>query len=374
VKITPFYLERFYVEYEFKTGTNISASCGAETTTADIFILAGEEAREKYLSLGLGYRENKGDIILRQKIADEYKNLDAKDIQCTCGGLEAIYLLMVTFLSPGDRMVVERPIYQALFQVAADLGVGVEYLDLTEDEGFVPNPEKLEKILKSKKISMVVINHPHSPTGSIVSEKLLLSIIKLCEKYGALLVSDEVYWGVFYDEGDRVPHAADLGENVVTIGDMTKPYGLGGLRVGWLASKRKDILDAASVMKDYTTMSAPAPSEFLSTLVLSHRREILGRNIEIARKNIAKFDDIIRDSDGRLSWTKPMGGYTGYVKVDIPDMTVDELCTRLIKEKDVLILPGRVFGDSDRFRIGIGTKTEEFNRGVSALSDFLGEI
>ena len=56
MKITPFYLERFYVEYEFKTGTNISASCGAETTTADIFKLAGDDAKEKYLALGLGYR------------------------------------------------------------------------------------------------------------------------------------------------------------------------------------------------------------------------------------------------------------------------------------------------------------------------------
>lgn len=374
MKITSFYLERFYVEYEFKTGTNISASCGAETTTADIFKLAGDKAKEKYLALGLGYRENKGDIILREKIAGEYKNLDAKDIQLTCGGSEAIYLLMTTFLAPGDKIVAERPIYQSLFQVAADLGVDVESLDLTAEEGFIPNPDKLEKILKSKNILMVVINHPHSPTGSIVSEKLLMEIIKLCEKYGALLVSDEVYWGVFYNEGDKVPHAADLGENVVTIGDMTKPYGLGGLRVGWLASKRADVLEAASGLKDYTTMCAAAPSEFLSTFVLTHKNEILKRNIEIARKNIAVFDDVVKDSDGRLSWTKPKGGYTGFVKTNIPKMTAEEFCLRLIRDKDVLLLPGRVFGDSERFRIGIGTKTEEFNRGVSALSDFLGEI
>ncbi len=374
MKVTPFYLERFYVEYEYTTGTNISASCGAETTTADIFALAGDDAKEEYLALGLGYRENKGNLSLREKIADEYKNLDAKDIQLSCGGSEAIYLLMTTFLSPGDRIVVERPIYQSLFQVAADLGVDVEFLDLIEDEGFVPDPARLETLLKSGKISMVVINHPHSPTGSIVSEKLLLEIIGLCEKYGALLVSDEVYWGVFYNEGEKIPHAADLGENVVTIGDMTKPYGLGGLRVGWLASKRTGILEAASGLKDYTTMCAPAPSEFLSTLVLTHKGEILGRNIEIARKNIDTFDGVIKDSDGILSWTRPMGGYTGFVKLNVPKMTAEEFCIRLIREKDVLLLPGRVFGDNERFRVGVGTKTEEFNRGISALSDFLAEI
>jgi aspartate/methionine/tyrosine aminotransferase len=374
VKVTPFYLERFYVEYEYTTGTNISASCGAETTTADIFALAGDDAKNQYLALGLGYRENKGDLSLREKITDEYKNLDPQDIQITCGGSEAIYLLMSTFLSPGDKIVTERPIYQSLFQVAADLGVDVEFLDLVEEEEFVPDPERLEALLKSKKISMVLINHPHSPTGSIVSEELLLEIIGLCEKYDALLVSDEVYWGVFYNEGDRVPHAADLGENIVTIGDMTKPYGLGGLRVGWLASKRNDILDAASGLKDYTTMCEPAPSEFLSTLVLTHKGEILKRNIDIARKNIDDFDDVIKDSGAKLSWTRPMGGYTGFVKLKIPKMTAEEFCIRLIREKDILLLPGRVFGNSDRFRVGVGTKTEEFSRGISALSDFLGEL
>lgn len=374
MKVTPFYLERFYIEYEFTTGTNISASCGAETTTADIFALAGGNAKDEYLSLGLGYRENKGDSLLRGKIAEEYKNLDAQDIQVTCGGSEAIYLLMKTFLSSGDKIVVERPIYQSLFQVAADLGVDVEFLDLTEERRFIPNTERLETLLKSKKISMVVINHPHSPTGSILSEELLLEIIALSEKYGALLVSDEVYWGVFYNEDDKVPHAADLGENVVTIGDMTKPYGLGGLRVGWLASKRNDILDAASSLKDYTTMCASAPSEFLSTLVLSHKLEILRRNIDIAIKNVDAFDGVIKGSGATLSWTRPLGGYTGFVKLDIPGMTAEEFCLKLIREKNVLLLPGRVFGDTERFRVGVGTKSEEFFRGISALSDFLGEL
>ncbi len=69
MKTTPSALERFYVQWEFAVGTNISASCGAETTTADLLAMAGKDERESYLSLGLGYRENKGDARLRELIA-----------------------------------------------------------------------------------------------------------------------------------------------------------------------------------------------------------------------------------------------------------------------------------------------------------------
>jgi len=374
MKVTPFALERFYVDYEFTVGTNISASCGAETATADILALAGDEAAERYLTLGLDYRENRGDERLRELIAAEYGRLSAPDVQVTSGGSEAIYLLMHTQLNPGDRIIAETPIYQSLFQVAEDLGAEIARLPLSPEEGFVPDPNRLEGLLKEKKTKMVVINHPHSPTGSVLTEKLLRELGGLAERHGALLVSDEVYWGIFYDPADRIPHAADLFENAVTIGDMTKPYGLGGLRVGWLASRRRDILDAASTMKDFTTMCASAPSEYLSICALEHRDEIIKKNMTIARENIARFNTLVAESGGTLSWTPPRGGYTGFVKLEAPGRDVREFCIELIEKKDVLLLPGDVFGDPERFRVGVGTPLDAFCRGTDALAEFLREV
>lgn len=374
MKTTPSALERFYVQWEFAVGTNISASCGAETTTADLLTLAGTDAREKYLSLGLGYRENKGDARLRELVAAEYKNLSADDIQLCCGGSEAIFLLMHTELSPGDRIIAETPLYQTLFQVAEDHDVEVEWLPLLESEGYVPDPQRLAETLKNKPAKMVVINHPHSPTGSIVTDELLAEIVGICDRYGTLLVSDEVYWGAFYNKADVVPHAADLAPNVVTIGDMTKPFGLGGLRIGWLASRRRNILEEASALKDYTTMCGAGPSEFLATLALQHKEKILERNVSIAAGNIALFDTVVKGSGGRLSWVRPRGGYTGFVSLCVPGMTTRELALALIKEKDVLILPGDVFGDGGKFRIGVGTGRDEFVRGVEALAEFVARL
>jgi aspartate/methionine/tyrosine aminotransferase len=374
MKTTPSALERFYVQWEFSVATNISASCGAETTTADLLAMAGEKAKNEYLSLGLGYRENKGDGRLRELIAAEYNNLAADDIQLACGGSEAIFLLMHTELSPGDRIIAETPLYQTLFQVAGDHGVEVAWLPLRESDGYVPDPGQLADLLKKRPAKMVIINHPHNPSGSIVSLSLLTEIVDICDRYGALLVSDEVYWGAFYDKADVVAHAADLAPNVVTIGDMTKPYGLGGLRVGWLASRRRDILEGASALKDYTTMCAAGPSEYLSAIALTHKETILARNIGIASENISLFDRVVKESGGRLSWVRPRGGYTGFVSLNAPGMTVRDLTMKLIKQKDVLILPGDVFGDAGKFRLGVGTGRDEFVRGVEALADLISRL
>ena len=373
MKVEPFHLERFYVDHEFNVGTNISASCGAVTTTADILKYSDEDATNQYLSLDLNYRENRGDEALREEIAGEYENLNSDDIQVTTGGSEAIYLLMRTYLEPGDKIVTEWPIYQSLFQLAIDMGVEVLSLPLLADEGYLPDPARLQKLILKNDVKMVVINHPHSPTGSILTAELQREIIELTEKHGALLLSDEVYWGVFYNEADEIPHAADLSDNVVTIGDMTKPFGLGGLRVGWLATKRKDIIDRASILKDYTTMCASAPSEFLAALALQQKGKILKRNIEIAIKNIELVNRLVSDCGEKLSWIEPKGGYTGFVRLNIEGITVDEFCLELIRKKDVLLLPGSVFGDPTSFRVGVGTMVEQFERGVMALSDFLDE-
>ena len=121
-------------------------------------------------------------------------------------------------------------------------------------------------------------------------------------------------------------------------------------------------------------MCAAAPSELLSIIALGHKEKILARNVGIAADNIALFDGVVKESGGRLSWVRPRGGYTGFVSLSVPGMTARELALRLIKEKDVLILPGDVFGDAGKFRIGVGTKRDEFARGVEALAELVSRL
>jgi aspartate/methionine/tyrosine aminotransferase len=121
-------------------------------------------------------------------------------------------------------------------------------------------------------------------------------------------------------------------------------------------------------------MCASAPSEYLSILALENRDALIEKNMTIARENISRFGDVVAASGGKLSWMPPRGGYTGFVKLEMPGRDVREFCVELIEKKDVLLLPGDVFGDRLRFRVGVGTPTDAFLRGTDALLDFLKEI
>ncbi|MCL4514462.1 MAG: aminotransferase class I/II-fold pyridoxal phosphate-dependent enzyme [Firmicutes bacterium] len=381
MKIAPFELERWYVQYEFNVKYNISASCGRETTTAELLAMAGPEGREKYLNLGLDYTQNPGDPLLRQELSKLYASLSPDQIQETTGASEAIFLLMNHLLEPGDTVIAEAPIYQSLFSVAEAVGAKMKRWQLHEEHGWQPDLDELTRLIDSR-AKMVVINSPHSPTGSVLSPEIQRALVELAEKRGFWLISDEVYRGIVYDPQALLPPAVDLSERAISIGDMTKPYGLGGLRVGWIAAHDRSVLEACSSMRDYTTMCNSAPSEFLATVALQHRDEILARNLAIARENMALFASFVEKHRDRLSWVKPRGGFTAFPKYNQDAegkrsetgkniLSSREFCRRLVEAENLLLLPGETFGLDGHFRVGFGQDPRKFAVGLKLFDRFL---
>ncbi len=384
MKIAPFELERWYVQYEFNVKYNISASCGRETTTAELLAMAGPEATEKYLSLGLDYTQNPGDPLLRAEIARQYANLAPDQIQVTTGASEAIFLLMNLLLEPGDAVIAEAPIYQSLFSVAEAVGANVKRWWLHEENGWQPDLDELSRLIDSR-TRMVVVNSPHSPTGSVLGRGVQRALVELAEKHGFWLVSDEVYRGIVYNPADDLPPTVDLSNRAISIGDMTKPYGLGGLRVGWIAAHDRGVLSACSALRDYTTMCNSAPSEFLATAALQHKEELLARNLTIARENLATLGAFMEKHREILSWVKPRGGFTAFPGFNPPMdggtlgfgeaagkvRSSQEFCRRLVEANNVLLLPGSTFGVEGHFRVGFGQTPKAFKTGLELLSGFL---
>lgn len=219
---------------------------------------------------------------------------------------------------------------------------------------------------------MVVINTPHSPTGMVFGTEMMQAIIKMAEQRGALLVSDEVYRGLFLGPGPEPPAAADLSTFAVSIGDLTKPFGLGGLRVGWIASANAGILERCAVLRDYTTMCCAAPSEFLAAAALENRDTLLKNKKAAAERNLQVFSRFIDKNRSAVAWVPPLGGVSAFPRLNLP-ISAREFCTALAEEKSVLLLPGDVFGFPDHFRIGFGTEPGAFSEGLAAVEELLRE-
>jgi len=231
--LAPFRLERWFAEFEFVPSMrNLAASGPFPVTTQELLELEGPQTTERYLDLDLDYIENSGSENLRQSVASLYTTMKTADVRIMSGASEALFLLIWSMVEPGQNIVIEEPCYDNVPGVAQSLGIEVRRLPLRQEDGWKPHLERLAQLI-DEKTRIVYLVHPHNPTGSFLGKEEMLAIAAMTERVGATLVNDEVFRLIALD-GEPMPSVVDLVEHAVAIGDMTKPWGLGGLRVGWI--------------------------------------------------------------------------------------------------------------------------------------------
>jgi aspartate/methionine/tyrosine aminotransferase len=358
-------LERWFAEFEFLPGMRVLAASGPDAvTTRELLELEGAETTAHYLELGLDYVENPGNERLRQAVADLYTTLEARDIRITTGATEALFLLIWIMVQPGDNIVVEDPTYGTIAGVAQSRGAEVRRFPLHMEQGWKPDLERLSSLV-DQKTRLISVTHAHHPTGALLQVEEMEAIAQIAERAGALVVSDEVFQLIELD-GAAAPSFIDVVEDAVVIGDMTKPWGLGGLRVGWIASRNQTLLKLVSAARDYSSICGNAPGEFLAEVTLRQAERVIAPRLAAARVNRERLAEAIARSQGTLRWVPPQAGYTAFVQLPF---SAEPFCRYLAEEKRLLLLPGYVYGTAyERFvRIGFGCSTELFEEGLAML-------
>jgi aspartate/methionine/tyrosine aminotransferase len=194
-----------------------------------------------------------------------------------------------------------------------------------------------------------------------------------CTEAGIRLVADEVYRFLEHDGAETLPAGADLDERNVSIGVMSKSFAMAGLRIGWLATRDRAVLDACARLKDYTTICSAAPSEILALIGLRARERVLERSRSIVSANLALLDDVFARRSDAFSWVRPKGGSTAFPRL-VPagpaGASADRFCARLVESTGVLLMPSSTFGFGDtHVRLGLGRT--DLPTAVGKLEDFL---
>lgn len=369
MKIEPFALERFFAEHEFSAQHVLCAS-DCETFSLAELLAMEPGAAEAFSALRLGYTETAGGAGLRRQIASLYEGISADDVLVFSGAEEAIFVFMNAALRAGDHVLVHSPCYQSLGSVAAAAGCRVTGWQTEAGSGWEIDPADLSA-LASGDTRAIVVNFPHNPTGYLPDKDRFAAVVEFARRRGLLLFSDEVYRFLEYDAADRLPAACEIYERGVSLGVMSKSFGLAGLRLGWVACRDRSVLRAMAALKDYTTICAAAPSEFLAALALRRRDGILARNREIIRGNLALLDAFFARHEGLFSWQRPRAGPVAFPAVRFATAS-EEFCAGLLREHGVLLAPGLLFGaEAQHFRIGFGRR--DFRRGLEVVSDYVRE-
>ena len=366
MRIPRFKLERFFAEYEFSVEHLL---CGSDCESMSISELLALEpgAEAQFHKQWLGYTESEGNPLLRKAICDIYETVAPSDVLVHAGAEEAIFTLMNAVLSPGDHIIVHVPCYQSLVEIARTIGCNVTLWKAQEARNWALDLDELRAAVCDR-TKLIVVNLPHNPTGYLMPQDEFLQVSDIARTHDVLLFCDEVYRESEYDPGDRLPAACDLGSHAISLGVMSKTYGLAGLRIGWLATKNADVLQQVAEMKDYTTICCSAPSEWLATLALRHREVLVERNLEIIRANLQQLDAFFVEHADVFSWVKPGAGAIAFPRLRAGN--VDAFANSLVQEASVLLLPGSVFDEGNKhFRIGFGRRN--FPEALAQLRQFL---
>jgi aspartate/methionine/tyrosine aminotransferase len=314
---------------------------------------ADDETRALWDGLVLGYTETLGLPLLRQEIAAIYETIEADDVIAVVGASEALFILMSALVRPDDHVVALWPAYQSLYDLARSQGAEVELVPLRPEDGWALDLDRIAAAMRPN-TRAVIVNLPHNPTGMHVSEAEFDELVELVDRHGATLVCDEVYRGLEHDPATRLPAAADRSPRAVSVGVLSKSYALAGLRVGWLATRDRDLLAAASQVRDYTSLCSPAPSEVLGVIALRAAEALLERSCGIIAANLAILDELFASHPERIEWVRPTAGSIGFPRY-LGDEGIDAFNERLVREQGVLLLPGRVYDyGGGHFRLGFG--------------------
>ena len=368
MQITDFALERYFARWEFAVEHLLCASDVEAWRMTDLLALADDEARSRWESLQLGYTESTGDPLLRAEIASLYEGLDADDTLVFSGAEEAIFCLFSTILGPGDHAVVTWPGYQSLYDVARAAGADVTLHELRQPDGWALDVQRLVASFRST-TRVAVVNAPHNPTGMLPSPAEWQALGEACRDAGVRLVADEVYRFLEHDGRAPLPAGAELAPTFVSIGVLSKSFALAGLRIGWLASRDRDLLARCAALKDYTTICAAAPSEILGLIALRARETVLGRSRAIVGQNLATFDAFLAERPGFASWVRPAAGSVGFPRL-AANLDADAFAADLVQAEGVLLLPGSAFGHpGNHVRVGLGR--EDFPIALERLGGFL---
>lgn len=357
-----FKLERYFAPREHASRFMLSGSDMESLSIRELLALE-EGSAERLLGVPLSYTQSSGSLTLRAEIASLYESVDPDDILVFAGAQEAILAFGMTALQAGDHAICVWPSYQSLHEVARSNGVDVSLLELREESGWKLTADEIERQLRTK-TKAVFINFPHNPTGATIAPETFREIAGLCRDRGIQLFSDEVYRFSEYEPSIRLPGAADLGG--VSLGVMSKAFGLPGLRIGWIATKDGVLLEKLAAFKDYTTICNSAPSEFLAELALRQRDKIIQRNLQLTRSNLAILEPFIEEFG---SWVKPEAGCIAFPTLRDTG-PIEPFCDRLLAETKVLLLPGTMYDyPTDHFRIGFGR--QDFADGLTLLRKYI---
>lgn len=305
-----------------------------------------------------------------EEILSKKYGVEKQHIALTCGATMGLYAAFEGILQKGDEVLLEAPNYEPIWMLLSRKLVTIKTIERTFENQWQIDLTELQRRI-GKNTRAVVITNLHNPSGVATDVDKLSAIAQIARDYRALVVCDEVYLDSALDP--TLKSGATLASNVISLNSLSKSYGLGGLRCGWIVCQNEEVMDKIrTVVNDYLVGLIPIPSMSIGALALSRADEILAKSRKVSEENIKTIAAWIgRRSD--LSWVKPSGGTVAFIKLP-PHMDDERLSLHLLQKYDTLVAPGHFFWKKGFIRISFGCDPDTLKAGLKNIAAAVEEL
>ena len=342
---------------------NLTESSVRDRSLADL----GIELRDLLLFYGDHVGNESFRDLVTEAAGGAAGGVSRDDVLVTAGAAQALFIIATTLLDKGDHLVVVRPNYATNIETPRAIEADISFLDLTFEDGFRIDPEKLMALVtpRTKYVSVTV---PHNPTGVMMDEADLRSLVGRVESADCRLLVDETYREMSF--GELLPVAATLSERAISVSSLSKTYGIPGIRTGWLVCRDKELMATFLAAKEQIGICGSVVDEEIAARAFAQREAWLAE----LRPFIARRFSVVRDwiaGEEFMEWVEPGGGVVCFprIKPEAP-VDVDEFYRVLGDVHGTFVGPGHWF-EQDRRHMRIGyawPSAEELEGGLAAIS------
>lgn len=344
-------------------------------------IKAMEDGNTKYTSVN-------GILQLREAICKKFKDdngleYNPSQIVVSTGAKQSLANTFLAILNPGDEVIVSTPYwvsYPELIKLADGKPVFVEG---DEKSNYKFTKENLEKAVTAK-TKAIVLNTPNNPTGTIYNKEELEVIADFAKKYNNIIISDEMYEKLIYDNENHISIASlskDAYERTIVINGLSKSYAMTGWRIGYCAASEK-IAKLMMSIQSHVTSNVCSITQYAALEALSGPQDEITKMINEFEKRRNYMINRIESIDN-LSIVKPKGAF--YIMINIENCLGKEIngkilndsmefCASLLENEKLAVIPGKAFGLNNYIRVSYATSMEAIKEGLNRIESFIKKL
>lgn len=334
------------------------------------------------------YTINVGTVELRKAIIqklkrDNHLEYNLNEVIASNGAKQCVFNAILAVINDGDEVIIPAPYWVSYPDMVSMANGKSIFIETKEENGFKLIPKKLEEAITSK-TKMLILCNPSNPTGSAYTKTELEALADVIEGKNILVLSDEIYEKLTYNDYKFVSFASlgeEMKQKTILVNGVSKTYSMTGWRIGYAAAS-EDIIEAMNKIQSHSTSNASSISQAAAIEALAGPQYVINEMLEEFKKRQEYFYKELTSIKG-ITCYKPEGAFFLFPNIshyfgqhtDILKIEHSfDFAMHILYEAHIAAVPGSAFGAERFIRFSYATSMENLKEAIFRLKKALGRL